>query len=144
MRENLRRSGRSISWSSWQGICSPPRMHGDKMGNKLLKMWCLFAALAYAQTPEPADTSGFEFFEAKIRPVLAKNCYVCHSAPTKVISAGLQLDTREGLRKGGVSGPAIIPGRSSKSLLIRALHYQSKKMPPSGQLPEAVLADFER
>src|SRR5438128_869783 len=107
MRESLRRSGRSISWSSWQSICSPPRMRGDKMGNKLLAIWCLFAALAYAQTAEPADASGFELFEAKIRPVLAKSCYGCHSAATKVISAGLQLDTRDGLRKGGVSGPAI-------------------------------------
>ena len=97
-------------------------------------------ALALLVGQAPTDDA---FFEAKIRPVLAKSCYGCHSAATKVISAGLQLDTRDGLRKGGVSGPAIIPGRSSKSLLIRALHYQKKKMPPSGQLPEAVIADFE-
>ena len=113
------------------------------MGDKLLGICCLFAALAHAQTAEPADAAGIEFFEAKIRPVLAKNCYGCHSAATKVISAGLQLDNRDGMRKGGISGPAIIPGRSNKSLLIRAIHYQGKKMPPSGQLPEAVIADFE-
>src|SRR6476659_3428547 len=109
------------------------------MGKKFFEICCLFTAVAHAQSTEPVDASGVEFFESKIRPVLAKNCYGCHSAATKVISAGLQLDTRDGMRKGGISGPAIIPGRSSKSLLVRAIHYQGKKMPPSGQLPEAVI-----
>src|SRR5262249_30351468 len=48
-----------------------------------------------------------------------------------------------GLRAGGVSGPAIIPGNRKDSHLVQALRYQNKKMPPSGQLPEAAIAAFE-
>src|SRR5579864_7560783 len=97
------------------------------------------ASLLPAQTPQ-----GAEFFEAKIRPVLVKNCYACHSSATKAPMGGLFLDTRAGVLKGGNSGPAVVPGNPDKSNLIRALHYDGRKMPPSAQLPEAVVADFEK
>src|SRR5882757_5685590 len=53
---------------------------------------------------QPADAKGLALFESKIRPVLIKECYSCHSAEaakTKKLRGGLQLDTREGNRKGG-------------------------------------------
>ncbi len=60
------------------------------------------------------------FFESKIRPVLVKECYSCHSADavkTKKLRGGLHLDTREGIRKGGDGGPAVVPGDPKKRLL---------------------------
>ena len=59
-----------------------------------------------------------EYFEAKVRPVLAANCYDCH---TDQAFGGLRLDSREGLLKGGASGPAIVPGDPDKSLMIQAV-----------------------
>src|SRR5690349_21727977 len=95
-----------------------------------------------------ADTKeGLAFFEAKVRPVLIKECYACHSAEAarnKQLRGSLQLDTREGIRKGGDNGPAVVPGDPKKSLLITALSHQGEvaKMPPRGKLSDEVVADF--
>ena len=62
-----------------------------------------------------ADKAGIEFFEARIRPVLIDNCYQCHSAKAalaKKLKGGFQLDTRSGIRQGGETGPAIVPGNA--------------------------------
>ena len=48
-----------------------------------------------------ADSEGVFYFEKNIRPVLVKHCYKCHSAEAKKLKAGLRLDTRAGVRKGG-------------------------------------------
>src|SRR5262249_9698757 len=59
---------------------------------------------------------------------------------------GLLLDTRDALRKGGDSGPAIVPGRPTESLLLKAVRHTSAelRMPPKGKLPDAVIADLEK
>ena len=90
--------------------------------------------------------SDADFFEAKIRPVLAKNCYGCHSSKLQSPMSGLALDTRAGLRKGGSSGAVVAPGKPTESLLLKALRYTdpSLSMPPSGRLPDAEIADFEQ
>lgn len=84
-----------------------------------------------------------EFFEKKIRPVLVKHCYQCHSADSKDIGGNLLLDHKDGMRSGGSSGPAVIAGKPSESLLIQALRYESSEMPPDAPLPETVIRDFE-
>jgi len=84
------------------------------------------------------------FFEARIRPVLVEHCYRCHSAESTAVKGGLRLDHAGGWRVGGDSGPAILPGKPDESLLIQALRYERDEMPPDGQLPPAVVADFER
>ena len=58
------------------------------------------------------DLPGVEFFERKIRPVLVKECYACHSKGAKALKGGLRVDTWEGLTKGGDSGPAIVAGQA--------------------------------
>jgi hypothetical protein len=92
-----------------------------------------------------AQDAGVDFFEAKVRPVLAEHCYSCHSRTAKKQRGGLLLDTREGLRTGGDSGPAIVPGKPHESMLIKAVRHTSDglRMPPKGKLPDAVIADFE-
>src|SRR6476660_5607216 len=79
-----------------------------------------------------AIAEDFECFENKIRPLLVENCYKCHSAQSENVKGGLLLDTREGVFKGGETGPAIVPGDPEKSLLIKAVRYTDKelKMPP--------------
>ena len=87
-----------------------------------------------------------DFFEKKIRPVLSKNCYECHSAKSKSLKAGLLLDRKAGWERGGKNGAVIIPSKPSKSILMNALRYNNHdlQMPPSGKLSESVLADFEK
>ncbi|MEK6233073.1 MAG: DUF1549 domain-containing protein, partial [Planctomycetales bacterium] len=86
-----------------------------------------------------------DFFETKIRPVLARHCYRCHSQAARrneKLKANLILDTRDGLRIGGDSGPAIQPGNANASLLISALRYEESEMPPKQRLPKQVISDF--
>ena len=90
------------------------------------------------------DHAGAEFFERRIRPVLVKECYGCHSSQSKTLKGGLRVDTREGLTKGGDSGPAIIAGKPDESLLIDALKHDGIEMPPKGRLGDTVIADFSR
>lgn len=87
----------------------------------------------------------FAFFETKIRPVLIDKCYSCHSAEAKKIKGGLLLDTREGIRRGGDTGPAVVPGDLKKSLLIAAIHYEDDlEMPPKEKLSPQVIKAFEQ
>ncbi|QOV92230.1 PSD1 and planctomycete cytochrome C domain-containing protein [Humisphaera borealis] len=90
------------------------------------------------------DPAALAFFERKIRPVLIQQCYQCHSAKSEKLKANLLCDSREGLLKGGDSGPSIIPGSPGKSLFIKAIQWtdQDMQMPPKTQLPPAVVADF--
>ena len=76
--------------------------------------------------------SPFDFFESRVRPVLVEHCYKCHSAGSEKLKGELYLDSRDGLLKGGVSGPAIVPGNPEKSLLIKAIRYTDSdlRMPP--------------
>jgi hypothetical protein len=80
---------------------------------------CAILAVPPGRVPggEP-DRAQVEFFETKIRPVLVEHCYKCHSAQAAKLKGGLRLDTRDGLRKGGDSGPAIVPGDPAGSLLL--------------------------
>jgi hypothetical protein len=80
----------------------------------------------------PAASGGADFFENKVRPVLADKCYDCHTATE---SGGLRVDSRENLLKGGKSGPALTPGDPDKSLLIQAVKQTGDlKMPKGGKL----------
>src|SRR5262245_23689598 len=85
-----------------------------------------------------------EFFEKKVRPVLVKHCYSCHSADAKKLRGELYLDTREGVLKGGATGPAVVPGSPDKSLLIKAVRHEDEKLRmPSEKLAAGGIADLE-
>ena len=87
----------------------------------------------------------FAFFEARIRPVLIDKCYSCHSAEAEKIKGGLLLDSREGIRKGGDTAPAVVPGDVKGSLLVRAIHYEDDlEMPPKERLSPEIVGDFEK
>ncbi|MFT5522604.1 MAG: hypothetical protein ACI9HK_000548 [Pirellulaceae bacterium] len=95
--------------------------------------------------PILSDEQQQAFFEAKIRPALIDNCYPCHSAKAalnKKNKGGFQLDTRAGIRRGGDTGPAVVPGDVKSSLLIAAIRHDDLKMPPRRKLPRAVVDDF--
>src|SRR5437762_6416502 len=92
-----------------------------------------------------SDSDGVRFFETRIRPVLAENCFKCHSAESEKIKGGLRLDSSEGLLNGGDSGPVVVPGDPEKSLLIKAVRYTDKdlQMPPKDKkLADRQIADL--
>ncbi len=66
-----------------------------------------------AESPKPVD------YLKDVKPILAKNCFNCHSA--KVQKNELRVDTAAALLKGGDAGPAIVPGKSKDSLLLKAV-----------------------
>ena len=108
---------------------------------------CVLAGLA-ALRAEAAESSRehLEFFEKRIRPVLAERCYECHSATAKKSKGGLTLDTRDGVLKGGEAGPVLVPGDPEKSRLIEAVRYHNRdlQMPPKSRLPAEQVRDLEQ
>ena len=107
--------------------------------------WC-FLLLSYGPTTIDAD-EGTDFFEAKIRPVLSQRCYECHSVEAQrqgKLKGKLLLDTRAGIRNGGESGPAVVPGDVDQSILVAAIRHESFEMPPKGKLGDNLIADFEK
>jgi hypothetical protein len=90
----------------------------------------------------PPTKEGAEFFEKKIRPILVRHCYECHSGDPKKAKAHFTLDTRDGLRKGGDSGKVVVPGSPDESLLIEAVQYMGLEMPPKEKLPDEQIEEL--
>ncbi len=102
----------------------------------------LAASAAAAAEPSPAsDAAGVEFFEKRIRPLLAENCRRCHGPERQ--RGGLRLDSLAAIKKGGDRGPAIVPGKPDQSRLIQAVrHTGDLHMPPKSKLTEAQILDL--
>ena len=111
-------------------------IHQTKFKLFVVAMLILLFAIATwmdssAQAAQSSDAAKSEFFETKIRPVLAMACYDCHTDAAK---SGLRVDSREALLKGGQRGAAIIIGKPEESLLIKAVNHSDEnlKMPKGG------------
>src|SRR5205085_2440812 len=125
-----------VFWSGRQSL-----MLKLKLMHKLIVPASLvfFSSFLSAQTPEQ-----IEFFEKKIRPILAGSCSACHNA--KATTAGLDLSTTAGIRYavqyGGEAGKLISQDKPEESLLIQVIEYAGRlKMPPAGKLKEEQLDD---
>ncbi|MEZ6123140.1 MAG: PSD1 and planctomycete cytochrome C domain-containing protein [Planctomycetaceae bacterium] len=92
------------------------------------------------------NTEGTEFFESRIRPLLVKHCYECHSEAEGQKNGGLLLDRSSGWLNGGDSGQTVVPGDVNGSLLIQAVRHASDdlQMPPEEKLDEADIRLLER
>lgn len=97
-----------------------------------------FATVAHAED----DAAKSEFFERRIRPILVRHCYECHSGASNEIKGGLRLDFRDAVLKGGDSGPAIAPGKAEESLLLTAVKHDGLEMPPGRKLSDAEISDL--
>ncbi len=114
---------------------------------KLIRLfaWILFLAAAASRGAEHS-VEQLDFFEKKIRPILAEKCYECHSAKSQKLKAHLQLDHRAHLLTGGDTGPSIVPGKPDASLLIQTISYENPdlQMPPKGALSPEIVANFKQ
>src|SRR5258708_23678406 len=110
-------------------------MHNCRASKQMRYLALLMFAIAANGLGAPVDKA--EFFEMKIRPILANRCYGCHSSAPL---GGLAVNSRVGLLKGGKTGPAVVPGKPEESLLIQAVEHSIEKMKmPMGQgkMPDA-------
>src|SRR5262245_29444506 len=105
------------------------RMRMTTVSRHLLAAFALlwFAALCWAAAPEPTREQ-VRFFEEKVRPILAENCYKCHGSEKQ--KGSLRLDVRDAALAGGENGPVIVPGKPDESALIEAIKWQELEMPP--------------
>lgn len=88
------------------------------------------------------DPNQLQAFPALVQPVLKQNCIACHG-PDKS-KAGLRMDTLEAMLKGGESGPAVVPGKSVESLVLKRMRLPASSedhMPPEGK-PQPSTADI--
>src|SRR4051794_32611820 len=116
-------------------------------GRALLALVLLGTATTARAEDKPAPPAkptaeGIEFFEKKVRPVLVKHCYSCHGEDAKKRKGELRLDSRDGVLRGGATGPAVVPRQPAKSLLITAITHGDgvEPMPPKEKLPDDVIA----
>jgi hypothetical protein len=94
---------------------------------------------------EPSFTAEqLEFFETKVRPLLVRECFECHSGTAKEVKGSLRLDSRAAVLHGGDSGQAIVVGKPQDSNLIQAVRWLSSEMPPSGKLQPDEIAALEK
>jgi hypothetical protein len=91
-------------------------------------------------------TEGIAFFEKSVRPLFVKHCYKCHSSSKGEDKGGLVLDSQAGWMDGGDSGPAIIPGKITESILIEAIEQKDPDfaMPPKYKLSSSEIENLKK
>lgn len=110
-----------------------------------LSLLCLVILAGAARADETDSAAGLQLFREQIEPALRQHCYKCHNAQATPLEGSLRLDHREGIRRGGDSGPAVIPGKPAESLLVQALQHEGLEMPPKQpKLPAGTVAHFVR
>ncbi|WP_436717892.1 DUF1553 domain-containing protein [Roseiconus lacunae] len=97
-----------------------------------------------AVDPDRISPEQLQFFESKIRPVLVRECYGCHSDQSGQNKGGLRLDSQRVTLLGGDSGAAVVPGDPESSLLYTAITHEDFVMPPKRKLSDAEIADFRK
>ena len=130
------------------------QINRKRAGNSALALipalFLLLTTASAAHADVPAATLSpdkIEFFEKKVRPLLAESCLSCHSAASKPVQGNLRLDTRSGVLKGGDRGPTVTSAKPLDSPLLTAISYKDNnfQMPPKGKLSDeqiAVLTDW--
>lgn len=76
-----------------------------------------------------SETESLKFFEMKVRPLLADECFECHDARKE--KGGLRLDHVDFILKGGDTGPALVKGQPQESLIIKV----TKRLDPDFAMP---------
>ena len=102
-----------------------------------LILMLLFVVPVVAAADEPSKED-LEFYNKRVRPILEKNCYECHSQKADEVQSGLRVDERQAIIQGGDRGTAAEPGDGEGSLLISAVRWEDDdlQMPPEEKLSE--------
>ena len=109
--------------------------------NNSLAVGVALAGLVLSGPVEPsAAQSPAEFFETRVRPVLAGKCFECHA---RVRRGGLRLNSREDVLRGGQSGPAIVPGDPEASLIIQVVRHEIEGLEMPQDAPALTAGEIE-
>ena len=116
----------------------------DVVRAAILVLGCILHFSGHGRASAGTDDAAAEHFESKVRSLLIERCGECHGETGKA-KGGLRLTSRDALLKGGESGPAVVPGKADESAIVQAVRYtEDPKMPPSGKLSDAEIAELER
>ena len=109
-----------------------PRSKQFAFSIALISIASAFSTSLGAQT---VNAGTADYFESKVRPILANNCFGCHGASAL---GGLRLDSSEAMIKGGKRGTSLKPGDPDNSLMIQAIRQNDPalKMPQGGKLKD--------
>jgi len=134
-------------WEVLRGAClqGPYRASVDAVVMpRLLRIFPALILLSQLAAANPISSEDLQFFENRIRPLLADHCYKCHAATARKIKGGLLLDRKAGWVKGGDSGKVIVPGKPEESLLIRMVERDPdhEPMPPKTSLGKEQVEDL--
>ncbi|HVJ84670.1 MAG TPA: c-type cytochrome domain-containing protein, partial [Caulifigura sp.] len=121
---------------------TPPGIRVMPALQRFVAAW--IALVIFARPLAAADPQQIEFFEKKVRPLLATHCYECHSVQSKSLKAGFRVDSRSAVLKGGDTGPAVSMEKPEDSLLLKAVRYEDYEMPPKGKLPAGDIQILEQ
>ena len=112
--------------------------------SRLFTIFPVLVLLSQLLSADPISSEDLQFFENKIRPLLADHCYKCHAATARKVKGGLLLDRKAGWVKGGESGEVIVPGKPEQSLLIRMVERDPdyEGMPPKTALRKEQIEDL--
>ncbi|MDP7204626.1 MAG: DUF1549 domain-containing protein, partial [Pirellulaceae bacterium] len=106
----------------------------------LILLALLPAGIALSDDPTAEQLA---FFETRIRPLLVERCYECHSGDPDEVENKFQIDSRAGILRGGIHGPAAIAGMPEKSLMIFSINHAVQiDMPPKFKLPQREIDDL--
>jgi hypothetical protein len=121
-----------------------PHTKSSPMNSRFFFSVCMtLLASSSMLADESLSPEKVNFFESKIRPVLVRECYGCHSNQAGNVRGGLRLDSKELMLIGGATGPAVVPGNLEESWLYNAITHQDYVMPPKRKLPQSIIDDFK-
>ena len=106
----------------------------------------LFVIQVLSTHGAPAADDAAEQFQKSVRPLFERKCFECHSAKADELKGNLKLESLDEILKGGETGPAVIPGDTENSFLLRAIRYQEDdyQMPPAGRMDDKDIALVEK
>ncbi len=95
-----------------------------------------FGLGGYGKTAQAAQdpAASPDFYTTKVKPVFQANCAQCHLNGAH--RGGLNMDTREGMLKGGHDGTVLVPGDPDKSLIVRLMRHEGPKDDPMDMPPK--------
>ena len=122
-------------------VASPFFLFSFHVGNRLGWSHQRRLGRRYSAQAKTDNAAGVEFFEKRIRPLLAAHCYECHGPEEQ--EGELRLDRYADMLQGGLSGKAVVPGKATASLLLTAVRYTDNdlQMPPEEKLSKEQIAD---
>jgi len=123
------------------GICGV--LSGLAAGIPAGAFWRVPDAAIHAAEEMRFSPEAIEYFEKQVRPVLAESCWECHGP--KKQEAGLRLDSRAAVLRGGDSGAVVAAGNPESSRLMAAVERVGDlKMPPATALPGTAVDALRR